>query len=138
MTVKAIDNDDNENGRVTYHFQIDDHYVQETMEFMINENTGELRIKQNLDREFQPRYQVSIFSFNFVIFLLKCFLQLVLVARDHGSPKWLKTTTNLRISLVDENDNKPEFPQTNSTKPYHFYLNENNVRGQLIGKCFIL
>lgn len=61
-------------------------------------------------------------------------LQLELVARDHGLPKWLETTTFLKILLVDENDNKPEFPQTNSSKPYHFYITENNARGQLIGK----
>lgn len=62
----------------------------------------------------------------------------MLVARDHGSPKWLETNSSLQILLVDENDNKPEFPQTNFTKPYQFYITENNYRGQLIGELFIL
>lgn len=59
MTVKAIDKDENENGRVTYHFKVDGENVQETAEFSIDENSGELRTRQNLDRETRPRYQVS-------------------------------------------------------------------------------
>lgn len=59
MTVKARDDDPGENGRVTYHFKVNDSNVQETDEFTINEETGELRSKIILDRETKKQYQVS-------------------------------------------------------------------------------
>ncbi|KAG5879259.1 hypothetical protein JTB14_012529 [Gonioctena quinquepunctata] len=116
MTVKAVDKDENENGRLTYHFKIDGENVQETSEFSINPKTGELRTKQILDREMRPKYQ------------------LVLVARDHGTPKWFETIRHLTVLLVDENDNRPEFPGSKSTNPYHFYVTENNDNDILIGR----
>lgn len=63
MTVKAIDKDENENGRITYHFKIGDKNVQETPEFSIDENNGELRIRENLDREVKAKYKVGQFHF---------------------------------------------------------------------------
>ncbi|XP_018562347.1 cadherin-87A [Anoplophora glabripennis] len=116
MTVKAIDKDENENGRLTYHFKVDEENVQETEEFSINPNAGELRTKVSLDRETKSKYE------------------LVLVARDHGSPKWYETIRHLTVLLVDENDNRPEFPGSKSTNPYHFYVTENNERHILIGR----
>lgn len=59
MTVRARDEDPGENGRVTYHFKVNDSNVQETDEFTINEETGELRSKIILDRETKKQYQVS-------------------------------------------------------------------------------
>lgn len=58
MKVKAVDADPGENGRITYHFKVNDSNVQETDEFMINEETGELKAKIILDRETKPQYQV--------------------------------------------------------------------------------
>ncbi|KAJ8921829.1 hypothetical protein NQ315_008461 [Exocentrus adspersus] len=116
MTVKAVDKDENENGRLTYHFKVNGENVQETDEFTINPKTGELRTKQNLDRETKSEYE------------------LVLVARDHGSPKWYETIRHLTVLLVDENDNRPEFPSSKSTNPYHFYVTENNEKHILIGR----
>lgn len=58
MTVKATDKDENENGRITYHLKVDGEDVQETEEFSIDENTGELRSKLFLDREVQSKYEV--------------------------------------------------------------------------------
>ncbi|CAH1176398.1 unnamed protein product [Phaedon cochleariae] len=116
MTVKAIDKDDHDNGKVTYHFKVDNVNVQETTEFSINPTTGELKTKQILDREMKPKYQ------------------LILVARDHGSPKWYETIRHLTVLLVDENDNRPEFPGSKSTNPYHFFVLENNPKNILIGQ----
>lgn len=56
--VKAVDGDPGENGRITYHFKVNDSNVQETDEFSINEDTGEIRAKIILDRETKPQYQV--------------------------------------------------------------------------------
>lgn len=58
MTVHAVDEDSGENGRVTYHFKVKDSNVQETEEFSIDPDTGELRAKIILDRETKPSYQV--------------------------------------------------------------------------------
>lgn len=59
LTVKARDGDSGENGRVTYHFKVKNENVQETDEFMINEETGEIRAKVPLDRETKSSYQAS-------------------------------------------------------------------------------
>lgn len=61
-------------------------------------------------------------------------LQLTLVARDHGAPKWYQEERHLTVLLVDENDNRPEFPGTVAANPYHFYVTENNEPDTLIGK----
>ncbi|XP_049820113.1 cadherin-87A isoform X2 [Aethina tumida] len=116
MTVKATDKDEGENGRITYHFKIDGDNVQETKEFSINSNTGELKTKETLDREVQAKYELT------------------LVARDHGSPKWFETVRHLTILLVDTNDNRPEFPDSKTANPYHFYVTENNEKDLRIGQ----
>ncbi|KAJ8974157.1 hypothetical protein NQ317_003207 [Molorchus minor] len=116
MTVKAKDKDEAENGRITYHFKVDELNVQETAEFKIDQTSGELRTKQTLDRETIAKYG------------------LVLVARDHGTPKWYETIRHLTVLLVDENDNRPEFPGSKSTNPYHFYVTENNEENILLGR----
>lgn len=58
MTVKASDKDVGENGRITYHFKVDGHNVQETDDFIIDADTGELRSKKYLDREEKAKYEV--------------------------------------------------------------------------------
>lgn len=117
LTVKATDKDNGENGRVTYHFKVGDNIVQETNEFAIDEKNGELRLRRDLDRETEnPRYELQ------------------LVARDHGFPKWYQTVRHLTVLLVDENDNRPEFPGSTATNPYHFYITENNEPDTLIGQ----
>lgn len=59
MTVKAVDKDEGENGRLTYHFKVGGENIQETKEFIINANTGELKTKQVLDRETKSSYEVG-------------------------------------------------------------------------------
>lgn len=58
MTVKAVDKDGGENGRVSYHLRVKDRNVQETDEFVIDADTGELRSKVFLDREVRAKYEV--------------------------------------------------------------------------------
>ncbi|CAH0559618.1 unnamed protein product [Brassicogethes aeneus] len=116
MTVKATDKDDGENGRITYHLKVEDENVQETKEFSVNANTGELKTKVTLDRETQPKFELT------------------LVARDHGSPKWFESLRHLTILLVDANDNRPEFPDTQTTNPYHFFVTENSPKDIRIGQ----
>ncbi|CAH1126852.1 unnamed protein product [Ceutorhynchus assimilis] len=115
LIVKATDKDQGENGRVTYHLKVRDEIVQETDDFTIDEKNGELKLKRDLDREEQSKYELT------------------LVARDHGSPKWYQEERHLTVLLVDENDNRPEFPGSVAANPYHFYISENNDPDTLIG-----
>ncbi|XP_058466683.1 cadherin-87A isoform X2 [Malaya genurostris] len=114
MTVKATDNDDGTNGKVLYHMQVNNQNVQETDEFAINEMSGELRIRKPLDRKKQSRFE------------------LILVARDQGTPAWFETLRFLTVLLVDVNENHPEFPD--ASNPYKFFIAENSPRDIRIGK----
>ena len=59
MTVRATDADSGDNGRVSYHLKArGGALVQETDQFVIDPETGELRTKVILDRERQPKYEV--------------------------------------------------------------------------------
>lgn len=143
MTVKATDKDFGENGRITYHLKIDDMITQETPEFSIDANTGELKTRKLLDREQRAQYDVSIdyqpcWSLAQFPFYRSCFIysnfQLILAARDHGMPKWYETLCYLTILLVDMDDNRPEFPDSKTTNPYTFYISENDAPGVRIGQ----
>lgn len=60
MTVKASDEDEGENGEVSYHLKVGNRNVQATEEFMIDPLTGELRSRIILDREVKSKYEVSL------------------------------------------------------------------------------
>lgn len=114
MTVKASDADTGPNGEIKYHLQTDNRNVQETDDFRIDENTGELTLKRKLDRKRQFRYELT------------------LVARDQGSPSQFETLRFLTIYVVSMVENKPEFPD--ASNPYKFYITENGARDIRIGK----
>ncbi|XP_055524329.1 cadherin-87A [Wyeomyia smithii] len=114
MTVKATDNDEGTNGKVLYHLQVNNQNVQHTDEFEINEMSGELRIRRPLDRKRQSRFE------------------LILVARDQGTPAWFETLRFLTVVLVDVNENYPEFPD--ASNPYKFVIAENSPKDIRIGK----
>lgn len=116
MTVEAIDSDRGDNGRVSYFFKVGDRNVKETDEFSIDTVTGEIKTKVGLDREARPRYE------------------LVLVARDHGSPSQFETLRFLTVVLEDVDDNIPLFPRTQSANPYVFHIKENLDTGFHIGQ----
>lgn len=114
MTVKAEDPDDGDNGKLAYHLQLNNENIQDTEEFTIDEMSGELRVKKNLDRKTRGRYE------------------LVLVARDHGTPAAFETLQFLTVLLVDLNEHHPEFPD--ASNPYKFQITENAPRDIRIGK----
>lgn len=114
MTVKANDEDAGDNGLVKYYLQVNNQNVLETDEFKINENTGELTLKKNLNREKQAKYE------------------LVLVARDQGMPSHFESLRFLSILIVSVNENKAEFPD--ASNPYKFFIVENSDRDIRIGK----
>lgn len=116
MTVEALDKDQGDNGRISYYFKVGDRNVAETDEFRIDEVTGEIQAKVLLDREMRPRYE------------------LVLVAKDHGTPAPFETLRFLTVVLKDIDDNAPLFPRTQSTNPYIFHIKENLNAGFPVGK----
>ncbi|CRK91477.1 CLUMA_CG005143, isoform A [Clunio marinus] len=114
LTVKANDSDSGENGKISYHLQVNNENVPETETFEINEMNGELRLKQKLDRKKKSRYEI------------------ILVARDHGVPTNFEQLRFLTILLVDNNEGNPEFPD--ASNPYKFSVTENGERDVRIGK----
>ena len=65
--MKATDKDQGENGQISYHFKVGNENVQETEEFAINADTGELRAKIILDREVRAKYEVSWQSWLYIL-----------------------------------------------------------------------
>lgn len=114
MTVKATDNDTGEDGRISYHLQTNNQNVQESDEFVISKFSGELRSKKELHRKDRANYD------------------LILVAQDHGTPKPFETLRFLSISIVDANENRPEFPD--AANPYKVSINENSGREVKVGR----
>lgn len=110
-TVKAIDEDSGENGRISYYLKENNQNVGETAEFSLDKDTGELRTKTFLDREHKAEYQ------------------LVLAAVDNGTPAKFETLQLLTVVLADDDDNIPRF-----TSPrYTFSIKENLLPGVIIG-----
>ncbi|KAG1695314.1 Cadherin-87A [Nymphon striatum] len=116
MTVTAVDMDYGENGRLSYYFKIGNKNVESTDFFQIDVKTGDLKTKIILDREIQSKYE------------------LVLVAKDHGSPLPFETLRFVTIELDDVDDNYPQFPRTQSTDPYLFEIDEDNKISQVVGQ----
>lgn len=114
LTVKANDSDNGENGKISYHLQVNNENVQSTETFEINEISGELRLLGNLDRKMKSRYEI------------------ILVARDHGVPTNFEQLRFLTILIVDNNEDNPEFPD--ASNPYKFSIAENGERDTRIGK----
>lgn len=134
MTVQATDEDSGANGRIKYylqvcnnvrsiwsspvtnhvHFQANNQNVLQTDDFSIDENTGELRIRRQLNSTKRSSYEM------------------VLVARDQGSSSWFETLRFLTIQLVSGHDNGPEFPS--AANPYQFFVTENRPRDIRVGR----
>ena len=84
LTVSARDLDSGENGRISYSLVNSDGY------FKINAVTGEIRTEKELDSESRLKHD------------------LIVMARDHGTPVKSSTTT-LTVAVTDVNDNVPKF-----------------------------
>jgi hypothetical protein len=122
LTVRAIDRDgeDNDNGRISYFLKVNNKNVLETEKFKIDERSGELRTKagQRLDREEKERYE------------------LVIVARDHGSPVAFESLRFLNIVVKDIDDNRPRFPLTltSANNVLKFTVPEEEKAGFVVGR----
>lgn len=83
LVVHANDDDEGDNARITY--TLDPNNI-----FQIDPDTGEISVKQPLDRETIAGYTVSV------------------TATDHGRPA-KSDTTDVEIIVGDVNDNAPKF-----------------------------
>ena len=100
--VTAIDMDSGENARIAYSILDND-------AFHINSQTGEVVLKQALDREVVPSYMLSI------------------TATDHGRlPK--TDTADIDVIVLDANDNAPKFQEP----AYHGVVEEDALIGTSI------
>uniref|UniRef100_A0A4W6FUB5 Protocadherin-16 n=1 Tax=Lates calcarifer TaxID=8187 RepID=A0A4W6FUB5_LATCA len=86
LYVMARDEDEGENGRVSYRIQTGN----SAGRFSLNPNTGSLSILKTLDREEQEVFNLTI------------------VAEDHGIPQ-LSTSQVLCVQVIDVNDEAPVF-----------------------------
>ncbi|CAH1784160.1 unnamed protein product [Owenia fusiformis] len=86
FTVSATDGDSGENARITYSLD------SSNTVFRIDENTGVISTREDLDRETTPGYTVSV------------------TATDNGRPR-KSDTTDVEIVINDVNDNSPEFSE---------------------------
>ncbi|KAL7390426.1 hypothetical protein ABVT39_020943 [Epinephelus coioides] len=86
LYVMARDEDEGENGRVSYRIQAGN----SAGRFSLNPNTGSLSILKALDREEQEVFNLTI------------------VAEDHGIPQ-LSTSQVLCVQVIDVNDEAPLF-----------------------------
>ena len=116
LRIHAIDEDSNENGRVTYQFgsQVSES-IRQT--FQLNSQTGDLYLLRPLDYEQNKEYRIQI------------------TAQDSG-PVSVPVYTAVLISVEDENDNKPlmtvrfseSFRYTNET----LYVSEETALNTLL------
>ena len=104
MVVVATDKDVGENARITYGLS-----DEESGDFKIDPNTGAIMINRPLDRETGEVYVLTV------------------TAHDNGIPR-MSDTTDVEIVIVDVNDNKPLFTQTN----YHGSVREDSIPGTSI------
>ena len=119
FNVTAVDQDgsDTDNGKISYFFKVANENVGETAEFRIDESTGELRTKRRLDREETDHYE------------------LVIVARDHGTPVAFETLRFLNVVVKDIDDNSPKFPSALSSESIiRFTVPEEERPGYFVGR----
>ncbi|XP_049729848.1 protocadherin gamma-A10 isoform X11 [Elephas maximus indicus] len=94
LTVTATDRDEGANGEVTYSFRkLPDTHL---LKFQLNENTGEIKISENLDYEETDSYEIEI------------------QAEDGGA---YLATAKVLITVEDVNDNSPEVTTTSVFSP---------------------
>jgi len=96
--LKAVDRDATfSNNRIYYYFRSSQMPPRESVKFVVDADTGEVRLRGRLDREHQSRYTMAA------------------VATDAGRPV-LSAVKQLVVKVVDVNDNDPvfEFPTSHN------------------------
>ncbi|XP_063784667.1 protocadherin gamma-C5-like isoform X36 [Pseudophryne corroboree] len=109
IALNATDLDEGSNGEITYAF---DHHTMDSAKqiFQLNQQTGELLLKGNLDFEEKNFYELSV------------------RAIDKGVPE-LESRCRIQIEIEDVNDNTPEIIFTSKTNN----VPENSQIGTVVG-----
>ncbi|XP_063065516.1 cadherin EGF LAG seven-pass G-type receptor 3 [Engraulis encrasicolus] len=102
LHIQAIDTDSGDNARLEYRLT----GTGTDTPFLINPATGWVTVSSELDRESVEHYFFGV------------------EARDYGAPP-LSATASVTITVMDVNDNRPEFLQ----REYHVRLNEDAAVG---------
>uniref|UniRef100_A0A8C3AM08 Cadherin EGF LAG seven-pass G-type receptor 3 n=1 Tax=Cyclopterus lumpus TaxID=8103 RepID=A0A8C3AM08_CYCLU len=106
LHIQAIDTDSSDNARLEYRLT----GTSSDTPFVINSATGWVTVSSILDRESVEHYFFGV------------------EARDYGMPP-LSATASVTITVMDVNDNRPEFLQ----KEYYSRLNEDAAVGTSVG-----
>eukprot|EP00112_Aurelia_sp_Birch-Aquarium-sp1_P009383 Seg2065.2 transcript_id=Seg2065.2/GoldUCD/mRNA.D3Y31 product="Cadherin EGF LAG seven-pass G-type receptor 3" protein_id=Seg2065.2/GoldUCD/D3Y31 len=102
---KATDLDSGMNGNISFIL------IQRQPMFEIGSLTGIITCKNPLDFEIRSSYSLTV------------------IATDKGKPTALSVTTDIKVTVLDANDNKPIFQQ----RLYRFNISENTPAPQIIG-----
>ncbi|XP_028404999.1 cadherin-23-like isoform X3 [Dendronephthya gigantea] len=102
VRLSANDRDSEENKKITYSFS----HGNLGSAFTINNETGEISTTKELDRENVSAYFLTV------------------KAKDHGNPS-LEGTTNITITVLDENDEQPVFKNA----AYNITVAEDTAKG---------
>ncbi|XP_078081055.1 protocadherin-23 [Mustelus asterias] len=114
--LQASDPDQGSNGFITY--EIDRRQSDPSGHFAIESRSGEVRLQKQLDRERRPWHQ------------------LVIRARDHGSPAQLGSAF-LSVRLLDVNDNEPSVSVLFLSPSGQAEVSEGAAPGQLVARVSV-
>ncbi|KAF5406039.1 hypothetical protein PHET_00383 [Paragonimus heterotremus] len=106
----AVDLDGEKNAKIEYFLD-----NASTEFFHINPDDGSLYTKKSFDREVRQNYRFQVF------------------AQDHGSPKSLTGTAVVEVTVLDVNDNTPEFVGLDNENCYKFRVTENDPVNTHVG-----
>ncbi|XP_061704355.1 cadherin-87A isoform X2 [Cydia pomonella] len=103
-TVKAVDNDSGENGKVYYHILEGN----ENGDFTLDRTKGVIRANISFDREKQPEYSLTIYASNNPILEQS---PADFNSVDNSTEGQESSVASVKIKVLDENDNEPKFPE---------------------------
>ncbi|XP_067888834.1 protocadherin-23 [Heterodontus francisci] len=114
--LQASDPDEGSNGFITY--EIDRRQSDPSGHFAMDSRSGQVRVQKALDRESRPWHQ------------------LVIRARDHGSPAELGSAF-LSVRLLDLNDNQPSISILYLSRSGQAEVSEGAARGHLVARVSV-
>lgn len=107
LMVHASDEDAGLNKQIRFSFEGGD---SGNGDFLVEPSSGIIRTAKELDRERTAKYTLQLFAI------------------DHGQPQ-RSTPVNVTVTVVDVNDNAPQFHSSN----IWFFINENSPIGSFVG-----
>ncbi|XP_022668153.1 protein dachsous-like isoform X2 [Varroa destructor] len=112
LQVVAADSDSGNNARITYRLVETESGGTISPRFGISPNTGQIFLRQRLDRESEESYELSV------------------EAVDNGSPS-LSAQALVHVTISDANDNEPQFLRDS----FEFAVEENAEPGRRAGEA---